>query len=130
MFAPKIRQTIYAVGTIATSLLSILSMWHILDPMTSSSISAVLGAVLGLLGAGAAGTAAVVTNKQRHDGTFEPAPELAPADLVVNGVNAVLEAKRNAERELEKVQVAISEAVGDIPVFGPLASQVLDQLKR
>lgn len=130
MFAPKIRQTIYAVGTIATALLSILSVWRIIDPVTSSSISAALGAVLGLLGAGAAGTAAVVTGKQIHNGTFDEKPDPSPADLVVNGVQAVLDAKAQAERELQRVQVAISEAVAEVPVLGPLASQVLDQLKK
>ncbi len=130
MFAPRIRQTIYAVGTIATALLGILSLWKVIDPATASVVNAGLAGVLSLLGAGAAGTAAVAVNKQRHDGTFDAAPEVSPADAVVNGVNAVLEAKQNAERELARVQEAITGAVSDLPVLGPLAAQVLDQLKK
>lgn len=129
MFAPKIRQTIYAVGTIATALLGILSLWRVVDPATASVVSAGLAGVLSLLGAGAAGTAVVAVNKQRHDGTFEPAPDVSPADLVVGGIQAVLEAKQHAERELNRVQDAISGAIEDIPILGPLASQVLDRLR-
>lgn len=130
MFAPKIRQTIYAIGTIATALLGILSLWKVVDPATASVVNAGLAGILSLLGAGAAGTAVVAVNKQRHDGTFDTPPEASPADMVVGGIQAVLEAKKNAERELNRVQDAISGAIEDIPVLGPLATQVLDQLKK
>ena len=130
MFAPKIRQTIYAVGTIATALLGILSLWKFVDPATASVVNAGLAGILSLLGAGAAGTAAVAVNKQRHDGTFEAPLEVSPADAVVGGIQAVLGAKQAAERELNRVQQAIAEAVNDIPVLGPLATQIFDQLKK
>lgn len=130
MFAPKIRKTLYQVGTIATALLSIFSVWSFIDPVTSSALNSALGALLGLLGVGAAGTAAVVTKKQIDQGQFDPHPDVSPADAVVNGVQAVIEAKQNAERELVRVQEAIAGTVSDIPVLGPLASQVIDQLRR
>lgn len=130
MFAPKIRKTLYQVGTIATALLSIFTVWNFLDPVTSSALNSALGALLGLLGVGAAGTAAVVTKKQIEEGQFDSAPEASPADVVANAVQSVLEAKQSAERELAKVQEAIAGTVSDIPVLGPLATQVLDQLKR
>lgn len=130
MFAPKIRKTLYQVGTIATALLSIFTVWNFLDPVTSTALNSALGALLGLLGVGAAGTAAVVTKKQIEDGQFDPSPDVSPADVVVSGVQAVIEAKENAERELVKVQEAIAGTVSEIPILGPLASQVIDQLKK
>lgn len=123
---PKIRQTIYAVGAIATSLLTLLSVWRILDPATASTINAALAGLLSLLGVGAAGTAAVVTKKQRHDGTFDGPPD--PADAVVNGIEAVLKAKQEAEAQVDRVRDAVSNAVKDVPVLGPLAQEALDRL--
>jgi hypothetical protein len=127
---PKVRQILYVVGVVVFAALTVLSTFKIIDPDTAASVSAALTSVLGLFGVTVAGTAAYNTSKQRHDGTFDPAPEVSPADVVVNGVQAVLQAKQDAERELEKVQEAITGAISDIPVLGPLASQVLEQLKR
>jgi len=130
MFAPKVRQTIYAVGTMATALLGVLSLWQIIDPNTASVVNAGLAGVLSLLGAGAAGTAVVAVNKQRHDGTFDPAPEVDPAQVVVNGVKAALEAKDTADRELARIQEAITGAIENVPVLGPLASEVLERVTK
>lgn len=130
MFSPKVRQTIYAVGTIATGLLGILSLWQIIDPATASVVNAGLAGVLSLLGAGAAGTAVVAVNKQRNDGTFDPTPQLDPAQAVITGVQAAIAAKEAADRELTRVQEAISDAIENVPVLGPLASEVLDQVTK
>lgn len=130
MFAPKVRQTIYAVGTIATALLGVLSLWQIVDPNTASVVNAGLAGILSLLGAGAAGTAAVAVNRQRNDGTFEPVPQVDPAQAVVDGVQAALAAKDFADRELARIQEAITGAIENVPVLGPLASQVLDRLNK
>ena len=130
MFSPKVRQTIYAVGTIATALLGVLSLWQIVDPNTASVVNAGLAGVLSLLGAGAAGTAAVAVNKQRNDGTFDPAPQLDPAQAVITGVQAAIAAKEAADRELTRVQEAISDAIENVPVLGPLASEVLDRVTK
>lgn len=122
---PKIRQTLYAVGTIATAILTLLSAWRVLDPSTASTVSAALAAVLGMFGVGAAGTAAVVTAQQRKDGTFDT---VSPADQVVAGIDAVLKAQQQAQAEVERVKTAVTEAVKDVPVLGPLAQQAIDRL--
>jgi malonyl CoA-acyl carrier protein transacylase len=114
----------------ATALLGVLSLWQIIDPNTASVVNAGLAGVLSLLGAGAAGTAVVAVNKQRHDGTFDPAPEVDPAQVVVNGVKAALEAKDTADRELARIQEAITGAIENVPVLGPLASEVLERVTK
>lgn len=123
---PKIRQTLYAVGTIATAFLTMLSVWSVLDPTTASTLNSALAALLSLLGVGAAGTAAVITGKQRKEGTFD---QLDPADAVVTGIEAVLKAKQHAEDQVERVRDAVSGAVQGIPGIGPLAQEALDRLK-
>jgi len=126
---PKFRQVLYTVGVVVFAVLTVMSTFKWIDPNTAASVSAALTAVLGLFGVTVAGTAAYNTGKQINNGTFDEVPEASPADSVVSGVQAVLEAKKNAERELSRVQDAISGVIEDIPVLGPLANQVFDQLK-
>ena len=124
---PKIRQTLYAVGTVATAILGVLSLWRVIDPATANHASAAVAALLSLLGVGAAGTAAVVTNKQRAEGMFD---QQATADLVVGAVQAVIEAKQHAEEEANRVAEAVAGLTREVPVLGPLASQILDQIRK
>ena len=122
---PRIRQTLYGVGTIATALLTLLSVWKIIDPSTASTVSAAVAGLLSLVGAGAAGTAAVVVTRQQKNGAFD---EVSPSDQVIGGINAVIDAQRNAQAEVERVKDALSTAVKDVPVLGPLAQQAIDRL--
>jgi len=123
---PRVRQSLYAIGTIATSVLTLLSLWSVLSPETASSISAALAALLSLTGVGAAGTAAVVTSKQRHDGTFDKAD---PVAQVTQGIKTVQSELANAKAQAEAVKVALSNAVDDVPALGPLAADVLSKVK-
>jgi Tfp pilus assembly protein PilN len=122
----KVRFYLYIFGVVAFAGLTVLSTTKIIDPDTASSVSAALTQLLGLFGVTVAGTAAYNINKQRHDGTFEHV-EVSPVDQVVKGVQQVVEAKETAEREVKKVQDALSDLAGQVPVLGPLAKQVLDQ---
>lgn len=128
---PKIRQSLYAVGTIATSILTLLSVWQVLDPAATSALSMGLTAVLSLLGVGAAGTAAVITGKQRKDGTFE---SLSPVDQVVAGLEGVVAQAETAKSDFERVKDAVAsvavDVVDDVPVVGGLAAQILAQLNK
>lgn len=122
---PKIRNGLYGVGLIATGVLTLLSLFSILDPNTAATVSAQLAGLLSLLGVGATGTAAVITHKQRKDGTFDT---VDPADQVVNGIDAVLRAQQEAQQQVERVKNAVSNAVRDIPILGPSAKEALDRI--
>lgn len=126
MMTPRIRQSLYALGTIATSALTLLSLWSVVSPAAATHISSALAALLSLLGVGAAGTAAVVTNKQRQDGTFDQAD---PVSQVTAGVKAVQDQLANAKAQAEAVRVAVSDVVDDIPVLGPMAADALAKIK-
>ena len=122
--SPKIRQTIYGLGLAATSVLSVLSVWKMIDPNTASVVSASLTGLLSLLGVGAAGTAAVVVSKQRQDGTLDYTG--SPADQAVAAIQAVTQAATESVSDLQKVKDAVSSVIHDVPILGPLGSQIFN----
>lgn len=122
---PKVRQLLYAAGVVAFALLTLLSALRVIDQNTAASISAAVTAVLGLFGVTVSGTAAWAVTKQQQAGAFT---EHSPADQVVDGINRVIEQAHNAQTEVERVKEALSTAVADVPVLGPLAQQALDKL--
>lgn len=122
---PKIRQVLYVTGVVAFAALTVLSTFRVIDPNTAASVSAALTSVLGLFGVTVAGTAAYNVNKQQKEGTFDSIP---PEEQVINGINAVLEAQQQAQVAVNRVKEAVTQAVSDTPVIGPLAKQALDQI--
>lgn len=126
---PKVRQILYAVGMVTFAILTLLSTFRVIDENTAASVSAALTAVLGLFGVTVSGTAAWAVSKQQKAGAFE---HPSPADQVVNGINAVITQAQNAQNEIERVKEAVSTAVNDVPilgpVLGPLAQQAMDRL--
>jgi hypothetical protein len=123
--SPKVRQILYVFGVVVFAALTVLSTFKIIDPGTAASVSAALTSVLGLFGVTVAGTAAYNVNKQRHDGAFQ---SVDPADQVVNGINAVLAQQQAAQEAANRVKDALSNAVKDVPVLGPLAQQAINSL--
>ncbi|ALA48445.1 holin [Mycobacterium phage Lolly9] len=119
---PKIRQSIYYVGAIVPGLLGLFMLWAGLTQDDADSIQNIVSGVVSILGAGAPATAAIKVGQQRKDGTFD---SVSPAEAVVNGVQAVLEAQASAAAEVDKVKTAITGAVNQIPGFGPLAAQII-----
>lgn len=126
--SPKIRQTIYAIGLMATSALSVLSVWKVIDPTTASTVSASLAGLLSLLGVGAAGTAAVVVSKQQKDGTFDV--NGSTAEQAIQAINNTVQNAQAAASDLQKVRDAVSNVINDVPVLGPLGSQIFDQVTK
>lgn len=125
---PKIRQTIYGIGLAATSLLTVLSVWHVIEPSTASTLNASLAGLLSLLGVGAAGTAAVVVSKQQKDGTFDVSG--SPAEQAIQAINATVQQASKSASDLQKVKDAVSGVIRDVPVLGPLGSQIFDDIVR
>lgn len=126
---PKVRQVLYACGLVAFALLTVLSALEVIDSNTAASVSAALTAVLGLFGVTVSGTAAWAVTKQQHAGAFD---HHSPADQVVNGINAVLAQAQHAQTEVDRVKDAVTAAVNEVPVLGPvlgpLAQQAMDKL--
>jgi hypothetical protein len=81
-----------------------------------------LGDVLGALGAGliAGGATFGTPNKDSKSAT----------DAVVAGIPVVLAEAKEAQDNLEKVRKATSDALGEVPVFGPAARDIINNLPR
>jgi glucan phosphoethanolaminetransferase (alkaline phosphatase superfamily) len=122
---PKVRQILYVCGVVAFALLTVLSATRVIDGETAASVSAALTAVLGLFGVTVSGVAYGAVTRQQHNGTFDAK---SPADQVVNGINQVIAQAEQAQAEVERVKDAVSNAVADVPILGPLAQQAIDRL--
>jgi hypothetical protein len=124
---PKVRQILYVFGVVAFAALTVLSTFKVIDPGTAASVSAALTSILGLFGVTVSGVAYSAVKKQQKEGAFT---HVDPADQVVNGINAVLAQQHAAQEAAERVKDALSNAVKDIPVLGPLAQQAMDSLPK
>lgn len=124
---PKIRQTAYLLGTVATSLVTLLALWRGIDTNTASALTNALTGLLGLLGVGASATAGVVLSRQRKDGTLETQ---SPVDQAISAINATVAQVQSASADLDRVKVAVSDVFGSLPVVGPLAQQVIESVNN
>lgn len=125
--SPKIRQTAYGLGTIATTVVTLLALWHGIDGTTATAVGNAITALLGLLGIGATATAGVVVAKQRREGTLDFTG--TPAEQAVDAIAAVAAQAESTATDREKIMAAAGALAGSIPVVGPLARQVIDSVK-
>ncbi|AOT24666.1 holin [Mycobacterium phage Stasia] len=123
--SPKLRETLYYLGTIVPGVLGIALIWGGIDAGAANSIGDILAGAFALLGASAPAVAAKKVHEQRKDGTLEPQ---APVDQIVNSVQAVLEAQAKATAEVERVKQVVTGAINVIPGLGPLASQAINAI--
>lgn len=84
-----------------------------------------LGSWAAALGVGltAFGSVFVVPNKPSDSGA-------SAADQIINNIPLVISTANDALADLDRVKVAASEALAQIPVFGPLTKQILDSVNR
>ncbi len=122
---PKIRQSVYLLGTVLSSLIGVIMLWGGIDSGAAEHINEIITGLVALLGAGAPAIAASTVNKQRKDGTLD---SVTPADAVISGVQAVIDAKTQAEAEIDRVKNAVSDITGASGV-GSLVEQVIKSAK-
>jgi hypothetical protein len=125
---PKVRQLLYTIGVVVFAGLAVLSTFKIIDPNTAATVSAALTTILGLFGVTVSGTAAWNVTKQQKGGHFDPVAPVAPEDQIVNGLNELQAQKAAVDAAVERAKGALSSAVKDVPVLGPLAQQAIDAL--
>jgi drug/metabolite transporter (DMT)-like permease len=123
--SPKLRESLYYLGTIITGVLGVALVWGGIDAGAAENIGDILAGFLALIGASAPAVAAKKVSEQRKDGTLDV---VSPADAVVNGVQAVIQQTVSANAELERVKNAVTAAVGVVPGIGPLAQQVINSI--
>lgn len=124
---PRIAQTIYQTGLIATAIATIAGIWHGIDSGTITQLNTAINALLGMLGIGATATGVIRVSTQRKDGTLDFSG--SASDQAVAAINAVNAQAVTAADDLDKVKQAMGSIAGTIPVVGPLAQQVIDSIK-
>lgn len=123
----KFRQTAYLVGTIATGVITLLSVWNGISGEAATALSNTLTAVLGLLGVGATATATTVLSKQRKDGVLDAA-NMTPTEQAISGIQATIAQAQSAAADIERIKEAAAGALGAVPVLGPLAKQMIESV--
>lgn len=99
MLSPRLRQTAYGVGSVATTVVTLLALWHGIDGGTADALANAITGLLGLLGVGATGIAGATVARQRKEGT------------------------------LDFTGSAAGQVLSDLPAVGPLVQQVIDAVK-
>lgn len=122
MIPPKIRQSAYLVGTIATSAVTLLALWRGIDTATATALGNAITGLLGLLGVGASATAGVVLSRQRKEGVLDAQSSV---DQAISAINATVAQVQSASADLDRVKNAVSDVFGSLPIVGPLAQQVM-----
>ena len=120
--SPKIRQTAYLLGTVATSLVTMLALWRGIDTNTATALGNAITGLLGLLGVGASATAGVVLSRQRKEGVLDA---VSPVDQAISAIQATVDQVNSATSDLDRVKSAVNDVLGSLPVVGPLAQQVI-----
>ena len=122
--SPKARETLYLIGTMIPAIVGILVMWTGVTQEGADNMAQVVTGLITLVGAGAPATAAAVVRKQNKQGTFQT----SPMENVITGVGQVVEAQQKADQEVERVKNLLSEAVSNVPMLGPAASNMIREL--
>jgi hypothetical protein len=118
---PKIRQLLYTVSAIASAIIPLLVTYKVLDP-SSGTAWINLVALLGALGGTGAATAAVMTSRQRKDGTLDFSG--TPAQQAIDAIQATVAQATNAATDLEKVRTAVTDVLSSLPVVGEVLGAV------
>jgi len=134
---PKIRQTIYAVGTLISTVLGLALIWGGVNTGTADNANQIIAGLLALLGGGAPAVAARTVAKQNQAGAFDNVPV---AEQAISAIQKTIEKANDAQSDVQRVTQAITDAltgtIGNVvtstlgPAAGSLARQVMDSVKR
>lgn len=127
-----LRAKFYAGLAVVVPLLSFLATLGVLTSDQASAITAALTSVTGLLGTFGFGLAAVKTNKQSKNGTFDPAPPPAPvistAEQIANAIPAVVQGLADKQAEVDLIKNVAAGALGNLPGIGGAAADLIRQI--
>lgn len=130
---PRIRQTIYRLGTIASGVLGIALIWGGISQGTADHLNTVMAGLLALLSGGAPAVAARTVKEQSKEGVFDAVP---PIEMATQAVQAIIEQKLSADADVQRMTEAVADAVtratSNTPV-GPVvaaAGDVVEQVIR
>lgn len=126
---PQVRQWLYTISAVASAVIPLLVAYKVIDTSLAGAWVNVIG-VLGALATGGAATAAVVTAKQRKDGTLDFTG--TPAQQAIEAIQATISQASTAASDLARVKTAVGDALNtvdtvvDVVAPGSLVDQLLD----
>lgn len=132
MLTPIVRQWIYTAAAVASAVIPLLVAYNVIDSSAAGAWVNVVG-VLGALGSGGAVTAAVMTSKQRKDGTLDFTG--TAAEQAVAALQATVDQATQAAENLDKVKAVVNDVVGTASqvaskvIPGSLVEQLLNITK-
>lgn len=102
----------------------------------SKAIAALLGAIATFLVSVNApaswsvylGSAVAVLTGLATFGVSNKTPAAIPGDIAIDAVNTVIQEASAKLSEVDRVKQGVSDALGQVPVIGPLAKQVIDSI--
>lgn len=109
MLTPIVRQWIYTAAAVASAVIPLLVAYNVIDSNAAGAWVNVVG-VLGALGSGGAVTAAVMTSKQRKDGTLDFTG--TAAEQAVAALQATVDQAAQAADNLDRVKSVVEDVVG------------------
>lgn len=110
---PQNRQWLYAITSVASSFIPLLVIYKIIDAESADAWLKLIG-VLGGLGTAGTATAAVVTSRQRKEGTLDFTG--SADEQAVQAIEYTAQAASDAIARLQKIIQAASAAVPPNPV--------------
>lgn len=114
-----IRQGIYKASLIVAALATALGATGIIPLPIAGAIGTLAGAISTAL-------ADKAVNQQKNDGTLDVTG--STAEQAIQAINNTVQKAQEATSDLQKVRDAVSGAIRDVPVLGPLGSQIFDQI--
>jgi hypothetical protein len=126
---PKVRQSIYRLGTAVSALLGLALIWGGISQGTADHINTVLAGLVALLSGGAPAVAARTVKEQAKGGVFDSVPV---AEQAITAIQATIEQAITAQADVQRVAEAVTSAVSGSPV-GPVvaaAGDVVEQVIR
>lgn len=102
----QVRQWIYTASAVASAVIPLLVFYKVFDQAAGAAWLNLVG-VLGALGTGGAATAAVVTARQRRDGTLDFTG--SPAQQAIEAFRATVNQAATAATDLERVRSAVGD---------------------
>lgn len=111
------RQVVYGGGLVGTGVVVLLAAFKVISPDQAGQLVNVIQGLGGLMGVGAATTAAVVLGRQKSQpGVLDPAQ--TPEDAIVANLPVVVDNLAGAIASADRVKQAIDGAFAALP--GPL----------
>lgn len=122
MFTPQIRQWLYTASAIASAIIPLLVTYKVLDPSSGTAWVNLVG-VLGTIGGTGAATAAIMTSRQRRDGTLDFTGP--PAQQAIDAIQATVAQATSAANDLDRVKTAVTGVLSSLPVVGEVFDAVI-----